>query len=120
MITKYAIAGRYKRAEITAVEIVRETAQCVFLPTTRLRKTEQKEAKRSEWREYYDTWAEAHAALMADAQNKLANARRALAYSQSYAGNVKGMKPPPEHSERNSDAPGQVTQASQNESTQKP
>lgn len=116
MITKYSIGGRFKQAEIVAVEVLRETALCVFLPTNRLRKTEQKELKRTEWREYYDTWEEAHVALMEDAERRLISARRALEAAQGYAGNVMGMRPP----KNEVAALENVAHASQNESTQNP
>lgn len=95
MITKYKIQARWPKAEIEVVEVVRETAQCVFLPSTHRRDKngERKELKRSEWHEYYDTWDAAHAALMAKAESRLNAARRRLQDAQGLHGNVKGMRP---------------------------
>ena len=42
----------------------------------------------------FDTWAEAHAALLDRANNRLAVARRELQLAQGYHGNVVGMKEP--------------------------
>jgi hypothetical protein len=48
----------------------------------------------SEWSSYYETWADAHAALMAQAESKLANCRRELERLKGDHGRIKGMKPP--------------------------
>ncbi len=93
-IVKYRIAGRFKRAEIEAVEVSRETDKYVFV-LFRNRKVERKELKISDWNEYYDTWEDAHAALTLDAEWKVKNARRNLELANSYVGNIKGMRPDP-------------------------
>lgn len=42
----------------------------------------------------FDTWEEAHAELLARAGGELQRARRTFELARSYAGNIKGMKPP--------------------------
>lgn len=94
MPTKYKIDVDYLRAEIKEVEIVRETASCVFVPWEKSKycpSGERKEAKKTGWHEYHDTWEGAHAALMTMAEDKVASARRGLELANSFAGNVKGM-----------------------------
>jgi len=91
VVIKYRIAGRFKKAEIDKVEVERETEYFVFV----LRNgKEVRDGKKTEWAEYYDTWDEAHAALMKDAEQKITNARRSLEYAHGFQGNVKGMKRP--------------------------
>ena len=95
MITKYKIKGRYPEAKIEEVEVVRETAQCIFVPTNKTKSNpngERKELKMSEWAEHYDTWEAAHAALTAKAERQVLNARQALEIANSFSGNVKGMR----------------------------
>ena len=92
MLTKYKVRGRYKEARIEEVQALRETEKCVYLPSNRRGHTEEREAKVSEWHEYYDTWEDAHAALVKDAEQRLGNARRTLDLAQSHAGNVRGMR----------------------------
>lgn len=96
MLTKYKIKGRYTEAKIEEVEVVRETAQCIFVPANKTKSNpngERKEFKMTEWAEYYDTWAAAHAALTDKAARQVANARRALEIANGFAWNVKGMTP---------------------------
>lgn len=92
MLTKYKIRGQFKEARIDEVQVLRETDKCVYFPSKRPRIKEEREAKMSEWHEYYDTWEKAHEALKRDAEVRLSNARRALELAQSHAGNVRGMK----------------------------
>ena len=95
MLTKYKIRGRYPEAKIEEVEVVRETAQYIFVPAYKTKSNpngERKELKMTEWAEHYDTWEAAHAALTDKAARQVANARRALEIANSFAGNVKGMR----------------------------
>ena len=85
-ITKYKTA-RFRPARIEAVEVERETVQSVWI-------NGRKNAKRSSWDAFHDSWDEAHAYLLALAESKLKGARRDLELAQSEHGNVKGMKPP--------------------------
>lgn len=95
MLTKYKIKGRYPEAKIEEVEVLRETAQCIFVPGNKTKSNptgERKELKMTEWAEHYDTWDAAHAALAAKAERQVTNARRRLELANSFAGNVKGMR----------------------------
>ena len=95
MLTKYKIKGRYPEAKIEEVEVLRETAQCIFVPANKANSNpsgERKELKMTDWAEHYDTWEDAHAALMAKAERQVTNARRALEIANGFAGNVKGMR----------------------------
>lgn len=96
MLTKYKIKGRYYQdAEIEEVEVLRETAQCVFFPASKTKrnpKGERKELKITEWVEYYDTWDAAHAVLTVRAERRVANARETLELANEFADNVKSMR----------------------------
>jgi hypothetical protein len=94
MTTKYRIEGGHPTAKIEEVDILRETEHCIFLRSDirRYPTGERKELKKSEWHEYYDTWEDAHAALTAKAERRVANARRELEIANGFAGNVKGMR----------------------------
>lgn len=96
MITKYKIASRYPKAEIEAVEVVRETDGSIFLPADpRWNKSgERREAKITDWHEYHDSWEQAHSALIRKAERDVESARRRLESSNGLLGNIKGMKPP--------------------------
>ena len=48
----------------------------------------------SEWSSYHETWTDAHAALLAQAELKLANCRQELERLKGDHGRIKGMKPP--------------------------
>lgn len=91
MSTKYVVHDYHAR--ITAYECTKETASFVWLKgfcfgdkdgISKLKKN----------RDFYDTWAEAHAELTRRADDRLATARRHLEVAQGFAGNVRGMKPP--------------------------
>lgn len=86
----------YSADKIERVEVLRETAQCVYLPSHCHRKTERRDAKRSEYTQYHDTWAEAHTYLMQRAETAVIAARRSLELANTKLGNIKGMKPPKE------------------------
>lgn len=83
----------YNANRIDVVEVLRETNASVFFLGSHGR-TECREAKMSDWKQYHDTWADAHAYLMAKAQSCVDRARRALELANGHLGNVKGMKPP--------------------------
>lgn len=44
----------------------------------------------------FDSWQEAHAALLAAAEQEVADARLYLERAKGHAGNIRGMKPPTE------------------------
>lgn len=54
----------------------------------------QRESIRSGRRSYHRTWGDAHAALLARAENEVVAARHALHRAQGEYGRIKGMKPP--------------------------
>jgi hypothetical protein len=55
-----------------------------------------REARQSDWHSYYETWAEAHNAQLAQADDALARARSRLECAQADYERIKGMKPPAE------------------------
>lgn len=78
---------------IKAHECTKETAKCAWIKDvysvgglTQLKKD----------RRVFDTWAEAHAELTRRAEAEILRARLSLQKAQSWAGNVRGMKPPQE------------------------
>jgi len=95
MLTKYKIKGLYPEAKIEEVEVLRETAQCIFFPASKTKSKptgERKELKMTEWAEYYDTWEAAHTALTAKAERQVLNARQELEIANGFAANVKGIR----------------------------
>ena len=78
--------------EIKPVQCTKVTARCVWPVELKGRR----EARSSDWCSYHDTWADAHAALLAKAERKLAAARLQLERAQGDHGRIKGMKPPVE------------------------
>ncbi len=72
---------------IKQTEIDKETEKSVWIDGRR-------NAKRSDWYNYFDTWGEARDFLMGKAEEKLRTARLMLQNAQGYMGNVKGLKEP--------------------------
>lgn len=87
MIVKYRIE-KYSRANIYRCTFDRETDNFLIRADGRRR------AKRSEYEQYFDTWAEAHAALTARAADGIATCLRNLELAKEFSGNVEGMKEP--------------------------
>ncbi len=59
MPTKYKIKWCCPEAKVEEVEVLRETAQCVFVPANKTMSNpngERKELKMTDLAEYYDTW----------------------------------------------------------------
>lgn len=73
---------------IEETEIERETAKQVVFKNGR------KVSKRSAWRNYYDTWEEAHDRLMTESKNKIDHTRKQLEIANEQFVNVKGMTKP--------------------------
>lgn len=71
---------------IESVEIDRETESSVFIGKNR-------NAKRSSWHNYFDTWDDAKSFLLKNAEDEAAGARIRLEYANSKLGNIKGLKP---------------------------
>lgn len=88
MATKYKAVHASWRPEIKAVEIERETEHTVTLLDGR------RENKVTTWDKYFDSWSEAHAFLMAKAEEKVEAAREKLQRARDVLGNIKGMKKP--------------------------
>lgn len=72
-------------ARIERVEIERETEKSVWICGNR-------NAKRSEWYNYYDTWEDAHKALLNQQKACVDSLRLRLERSKGVLGNIKGMK----------------------------
>jgi electron transfer flavoprotein alpha subunit len=85
---------RYYPARIAEMEVLRETAQCVYVAETRFRRPERREMKETDFHRIHDSWEEAHAHLLERAERALINARQALQQAQDVLGNVKGMRKP--------------------------
>ena len=99
MITKYRTDGKsdgkYPRALIVPVEVVRETEHCVFLPTEKTKRRplgERKESKLTEFDEYHDSWDLARKSLTEKAERKILNAQMSLDRAISFADEVKAMQ----------------------------
>jgi hypothetical protein len=85
---------RYAPTKIEVVEVLRETEKTVYRASVCIGRPEYREAKKTEYHQYHDTWEAAHAHLLKRATTVLENARAGLALAQGTLGNVKGMKPP--------------------------
>jgi len=72
-------------AKIREVEIEKETEKSVWINGNR-------SAKRSEWANYYDTWEDAHKALLFQQESYINNLRKRLEISKGVLGNIKGMR----------------------------
>jgi hypothetical protein len=72
---------------ITAVPVERETESSVWIKGRR-------QPKSSTFYCYFDTWQQAHEALIDAREKGVAMARRDLELANSYLGNVRGMKKP--------------------------
>ena len=97
MITKYRTDGKYPRALIVPVDVVRETEHCVFLPTEKTKRHplgERKESKLTEFDEYHDSWDLAHKSLTEKAERKILNAQMSLERGRAFADEVKAMQDP--------------------------
>ena len=89
------------RGVIQKVECSKVTPKAVWLltdiwrPDRYLREPE-REARKTKHHSYHETWEEAHAYLMALANENLEKARLQLQRAQGHHGNIKGMKKPEE------------------------
>ena len=82
---------RARGNRIEPLTVVRQTEKMVVLP---FGKSTRKEAKRTGWGSWHDTWEEAHAFLLERAERKLESIRYQLQQAQGEYGNIKGMKKP--------------------------
>jgi hypothetical protein len=89
------------RGVIQKVECFNVTPKTVWLltdiwrPDRHLREPE-REARKTKHHSYHETWEEAHAYLMAQANENLEKAQLQLQKAQGHYGNIKGMKKPEE------------------------
>jgi len=81
---------RFKKIE--AIEVSRETDKCMFYPSPSGR--EVREAKRSDWQNWHDTWDEAHRFLLDEAEQEEKRAMLSLQAAQEKLENIKAMKKP--------------------------
>jgi hypothetical protein len=85
--------------KIEAVEVEKETEKSVWIYGYRFGggKVPLKRAdKQTTWERYHDTWAEAHAFLISEAEAKVDAARRQLDEDNLILMGIKSMKPPAE------------------------
>ena len=87
VIVKYRIQ-KHCRAVIDRCTFARQTDK--FL----LQSDGRRHTISSKFEQYFDTWAEAHAALTEIADKRVLEALRDLELANSYADNVRGMKEP--------------------------
>lgn len=96
-------ASRYETDRIKRVECTRETEKAVWVleyPWTLdgdCKKKPPKECRRNKYsttENYFDTWEDAHAFLLAEAESRAQGVRVELQRAISYLGSVKGMKKP--------------------------
>ena len=92
---KYKIQrGFWIRAEIEAVEVLRETESFVFLPSYSHRQKERREAKTNEFHEYYDSWTTAYAALTKKAEDRAREAHQTFIQAQQLLVEVRILRSP--------------------------
>lgn len=85
---------------IKPVTVIKETAARLTIEETKYVVDDKPEvrkyvaAKRSSDIDFFPTWEEAHAHMLAKAERELAGARYRLQQAQGALGNIKGMKKP--------------------------
>jgi hypothetical protein len=82
-------------AKIFAVPIIRETNAFLIVPVEKAKHNpegEKKVKKQGSFHTYFDSWDDAHHALVKKAEARLERARRQLQEAQGFHGNVIGMK----------------------------
>ena len=84
------IKYKTKFNEIEAIEVLRETEKQVV---RLVGKTERRESKVCDWYMWHDTWEDAHAFLIAEAENEINSLRLQLDQAKGTLGQIKGMKP---------------------------
>lgn len=77
--------------EIERVEVVRESAQCVWINVGH---RERRESKSSEWATYHDTWQHAKDFLVKRETGRVEAARASLERAIAKLGNAKGLREP--------------------------
>ena len=89
-MTTPIIMWRLRWGEIKPVPCTKVTAGCVWPVECNGRR----ESRSGDWASYHETWADAHAAMLAKAELELDAARSRLERAQNEHGRIKGMKPP--------------------------
>jgi hypothetical protein len=85
------------RHDIERVECSKETAKCVWhIEACGKKHIESRHDKMGSGWQYHDSWDLAHAYLTKLAEQKLFSSRRTLELAQAFAGNVKGLRKPPD------------------------
>ena len=87
------IKYRTRFDKIEALEVERETDKQVVLPAKGGCRSS-RENKESDWSNWHDTWDEAHAFLIRNAEQKVDACRLALERAKGELGQIKGMKRP--------------------------
>lgn len=77
--------GGYGNKLIESVEVDRETESSVFIGKNR-------NAKRSSYHNYFDTWEDAKAFLLKNAEEEAASCRRQLEIANGKLGNICGLR----------------------------
>lgn len=85
------IKYRTRWDNIEAVEVLRETDKMVFVHGRGGRK-EEREAKRSDYQNWFDSWGEAKAFLVANAEKDVEDARMQLERAKGKLGQLLGMR----------------------------
>lgn len=91
MIIKWRM-GSLGGIGIARVECTRETEKSVFIRDAR--GNERREAKKSTWYSLFDTWEEAHAALVEKAKKDVASADRHLRLTKDSLARIEAMQKP--------------------------
>jgi len=86
--------SRYGRPEVESVEVERATGKSVWLKRERWGGTKvERYARHSTSEQYFDTWQEAHAALLVRYEERVRSLRVQLDSATGALGNVKGLVP---------------------------
>jgi hypothetical protein len=80
------IKYRTRWETIVKVEVERETESCVWIKGRR-------NNKKSGWENFFDTWQEAHAFVIQNAEEKVFNIVNELARAKHELEKIKGMNP---------------------------
>lgn len=78
-------------AKIEPIEVIRETEKMVVIIGNGWSNKEYKQAKRSDFQNFFDTWDEAHQFLVISAENLVAAAEKRLSYCKTNLDKVKGL-----------------------------
>jgi hypothetical protein len=79
---------------ITPVRVLRTTPKMVVLPPDQFHRRERRELRVSEWSQYHDTWAEAHAYVLQVRRRMVQEASDRLAMAQVNLAMAEALRPP--------------------------